>query len=192
MSFFFFLSLYKTSPSRLNAYWTKCWNMSKILLEYVTPELHKWGSRLRRAHLASDFKGIDTPVPLLFPLISISHAVERQTMCPVMTPINPNTPSSPHACQAGLHLWFVKNGLGNDHFSCRASLFNDQLQLKCPSTYPSTSAWGAWGPDGNWTDSCMPPTENNQPTVWCYKSSARRNGNSPTTLFWIWRQIIAD
>ena len=54
-------------------------NISNILLQYVTPEINKWESTLSGAHLASDFKSINTPLPLMLPLISSSHAVEKQT-----------------------------------------------------------------------------------------------------------------
>lgn len=54
----------------------------------------------------------------------------------------------------------------NGGFSCRASLFNDQLQLKCPSTQSSMTAGEVGGPDGNLTTSFLPPNEKNHPTVW--------------------------
>lgn len=56
--------------------------------------------------------------------------------------------------------------LQNGGFSCRASLFNDQLQLKCPSTQSSMTAGEVWGPDGNLTTSFLPPNEKDHPTVW--------------------------
>ena len=54
-------------------------NISNILLQYVTPEINKWESTLSGAHLASNFKSINTPLPLMLPLISSSHTAEKQT-----------------------------------------------------------------------------------------------------------------
>lgn len=129
-----------------------------------------------------------------FPVLTLLKGKLLNLQCAWhLTQINHKHPVFAACMPSSLTFMIHKKRPENGRLSCRALLFNDQLQLKWPSTQPTVCVWEVWGPDGNLTTSCTPPNENNQPAFWFQKLCRQKWQQSYNTFlgdfqahFWLY------